>query len=94
MSTEELIRALIADPPAKCPYFTLPDVSNFPDLPNVKTEPKQPYKSLVTLWGQHATRMTDENTTDFLLELLKHSKWEPDLKAVAKSWNVRSIKHM
>ena len=79
---------LITNPPPKSPYFTLPDVQYLlkEGLPLSRRERKS-FISISSIWGP-AKKMTDEKETDFLLALLKHSKWEPDFESVAKAWHV------
>ena len=84
---------LTENPPSKSPYFTLPDIRHL-------TKPaEQPQKgsptvgSIISLWGISA-RMSEDHTTDFLLELLKFSRWEPDFKAVADEWGLASEKQV
>ncbi|KAK5091974.1 hypothetical protein LTR24_005622 [Lithohypha guttulata] len=81
-------QALIDNPPPKCPYFTLPDVCHFPQETRAsKARKKTGYVSIVALWGP-PSKMTEETTTDFLLQLLKHSYWRPDFEAVATEWQL------
>lgn len=88
----EAQQALIAEPPEKCPYFTLPDVRYLIDEADIKRR-RIKYVTVVLLWGTLA-KMTDESQAAFLLALLKHSKFEPDWQAVAKEWNLAGPKHM
>lgn len=82
-TTSQARQALIDNPPTKCPYFTLPDVCHFPKETRAsKARKKTGYVSIVALWGS-SNKMTEETTTDFLLQLLKHSDWQPDFEAVA-----------
>lgn len=86
---------LTENPPLKCPYFTLPDVCHL--TKNVlKPRKRAPgVGSIVTLWGL-ANRMSEDHTTDFLLELLKYSstQWKPDFQALAVDWKLDSQKAM
>ena len=94
MATAEARQALINTPPPKCPYFTLPDVRHFPEEPQAPAEKKKEKRiSIAVLWGP-LKKMTEETTTDFLLQLLKHSKWEPDFEAVATEWQLRGTAYM
>ncbi|KAK5073693.1 hypothetical protein LTR64_007171 [Lithohypha guttulata] len=81
-------QALTTNPPPKSPYFTLPDVQYLlkEGRPLSRRE-RNGFVSISSIWGP-AKKMTDEKETDFLLALLKHSKWEPDFESVAKAWHV------
>ena len=95
MATPADVRQMLIDnPPPKCPYFTLPDVCHFPKVTRVsKARKKTGYISIVSLWG-HSTEMDEETTTEFLLQLLKHSDWEPDFEAIAAEWQLNGTSHM
>lgn len=85
---------LIDNPPRKCPYFTLPDVCHFPKETRAsRARKKTGYVSIVTLWGP-SSKMTEETTTQFLLQLLKHSDWQPDFEAVAAEWQLTGTSYM
>jgi hypothetical protein len=88
--------SLIEDPPKKNPYFTLPDIKNIltaHELAILAENIKSPYNSLVDLFGP-STKMSDEQSTQFLLQVLKHAKFEPDFDAVANSLSVANGHHM
>ena len=90
----EARQLLIDNPPPKSPYFTLPDVRHFVKETRASRKRKRNgYVSIVSLWGP-ANKMTEESTTDFLLALLKHSKWEPDYDAVAAEWQLSGTSYM
>ena len=90
----EARQVLIDNPPLKSPYFTLPDVRHFVKETRASRKRKRNgYVSIVSLWGP-ANKMTEESTTDFLLALLKHSKWEPDYDAIAAEWQLSGTSYM
>lgn len=91
MSQQELTD----NPPAKCPYFTLPDISfliSYKDSEDFDRN-SPVYATLNSIFGS-ADKMSDENKTDFLLALIKHSNWEPDFDAAAKEWNLGNSNHV
>ena len=93
-TTPEARQALIDNTPPKCPYFTLPDVRHFLKATRAsKAREKTGYVSIVALWGA-SKKMTEHTTTDFLLQLLKHSDWQPDFEAVALEWQLSGTSHM
>lgn len=88
---DEYERDLIENPPEKCPYFTVPDVCHFLTAEDIAQgdNNKKSYNSLIELFGT-IERMSEEQSTQFLLHLLKNSGFKPDFSATADALNVSS----
>lgn len=87
-------QSVIEHPPAKSPYFTLPDVKNFlEENDDVRALHGSYYASILTIFGP-ADKMSEDKKAEFLLTLIKHSEWKPDFEAAAKEWKLANPKYV
>ena len=77
------------NPPAKNPYFRLPDAKFLAD-PDPIVVPKQDpiFITIKHIFGE-LVKMSDERQADFLMRLISHSTFEPDFQKMADALGIQ-----